>query len=502
MAVAKVCGIETEYGIHVAGADIDPVAASSLIVSAYKDSNWGTANFDLSSENPTSDARGVNLDDYLDSTIDSKMLNTVLANGARYYVDHAHPEYSSPECRSVRDAVVYDIAGEHILRKSMKNANARLPEGVEISLFKNNSDGKCNSYGCHENFLVSREIPFSQLATMITSHFVSRQIFCGSGKVGRESPSGLAVPHGYQISQRSDFFEEVIGLETTLKRPIVNTRDEPHCDSTKYRRLHVIVGDANMSQYSTFLKMGTTALVLSMIEDGYFPDSILIAHPVHAIKQISIDPLLNNTVSLSDGRRFTALDIQEALCERAINYVSSHDDIGLHHDEAQIIVDEWFTLLDTLRKNPESLHLKVDWIAKKKLVDGYQSRHHLASGDQRLKAIDLMYHALDEQKCLAKKLPLIEIVKHDEVLSASRIPPLDTRAYFRGSVVDKWPDQIVNANWDSIIFDPGKGPLQKVEMNEPLRGTRESVGSIIEQSNTVSDLLARLGTTSDFTDIV
>ena len=268
MAIAKVCGIETEYGIHVTGLDLDPVTASSLIVSAYKDSNWGTTNFDLSSENPSSDARGVNLDDYLDPTIDSKMLNTVLGNGARYYVDHAHPEYSSPECRTIRDAVLYDVAGEHIVRESMNKANGRLPDGVDISLFKNNSDGKCNSYGCHENYLVSREIPFSQLAAMITSHFVSRQIFCGAGKVGRESPTGSTDPRGYQISQRSDFFEEVIGLETTMKRPIVNTRDEPHCDALKYRRLHVIAGDANMSQYATFLKLGTTALILSMIEDG------------------------------------------------------------------------------------------------------------------------------------------------------------------------------------------------------------------------------------------
>lgn len=502
MAITKVCGIETEYGIHVTGLGLDPVTASSLVVSAYKDSDWGTTNFDLSSENPSSDARGVNLDDYLDPTIDSKMLNTVLGNGARYYVDHAHPEYSSPECRTIRDAVLYDIAGENIVRESMNKANARLPDGVDISLFKNNSDGKCNSYGCHENYLVSREIPFTQLATMITSHFVSRQIFCGAGKVGRESPTGSTDPRGYQISQRSDFFEEVIGLETTMKRPIVNTRDEPHCDSLKYRRLHVIAGDANMSQYATFLKLGTTALVLSMIEDECFPENLYIAHPVHAIKQISLDPSLSTTVLLADGRRIDALDIQQILCAKASEYISSHESIGLNRHEAQSIIDEWSSTLDALRRNPDSLVTKIDWIAKKKLVEGFQSRHKIDSGDPKLKAIDLMYHAIDEHKCLANKMSLLKLVSLEESRAATHIPPRDTRAYFRGAVVTKWPDHIVNANWDSIVIDADDGPLRKVEMNEPLRGTQELVGPIIEQSSTVGELLVRLGNNSDSTGTV
>lgn len=497
MAIEKVCGIETEYGIHVTGLDIDPVTASSLIVSAYQDSNWGSTNFDLSSENPSLDARGVNLDDYLDPTIDSKMLNTVLGNGARYYVDHAHPEYSSPECRNILDAVLYDVAGEHIARTSARKANLRLPEKVEISLYKNNSDGKCNSYGCHENYLVSRNIPFSQLASMITSHFVTRQVFCGAGKVGKESPSGSTDPHGYQISQRSDFFEEAIGLETTMKRPIVNTRDEPHCDAQKYRRLHVIVGDANMSQYATFLKLGTTALILSMIEDGFFLDNVFVAHPVHAIKQISLDPTLSATILLADGRRMRALDIQQMLCEQASAYISSHEQIGLTHPEALSIVDEWSSSLDGLRNKPESLHSKIDWIAKKRLVDGFQDRHNLDSDDPKLKAIDLMYHALDENKCLANKMSLLELVSSEESISATCQPPIDTRAFFRGSVVDKWPDHIVNANWDSVVFDVDNGPLQKVEMKEPLRGTKALVGALIEQSSSVGELIAGLGSESD-----
>jgi len=210
VATPKVCGIETEYGILLSGAEVDPITASSLIVSAYKDSSWAFASFDASHESPSRDARGVNLDDYLDPVIDSKMINTVLSNGARYYVDHAHPEYSSPECATIRDAVLFDVAGEFILRESMNKANERLPQGVRIDLYKNNSDGKGNSYGCHENYLIDRQLPFAKLAAFITTHFVTRQIFCGSGKVGHETPTGVVDQSGFQISQRADFFEELI----------------------------------------------------------------------------------------------------------------------------------------------------------------------------------------------------------------------------------------------------------------------------------------------------
>ena len=207
-------------------------------------------------------------------------MNTVLTNGARYYVDHAHPECSTPECRTPSEAVRYDRAAEEIMRASMERAKALLAPDGEIVVYKNNSDGKGNSYGCHENYLVDRGVPFGQLVTQITPHFVTRQVFAGAGKVGCESPGSTPGDVAYQLSQRADFFEEEVGLETTLKRPIVNTRDEPHCDATKYRRLHVIVGDANMSEMATFLKVGTTAIVLAMIEDGAVGDELVLAHPV------------------------------------------------------------------------------------------------------------------------------------------------------------------------------------------------------------------------------
>ena len=493
MAIVKVSGIETEYGILLSGAEVDPITASSLIVSAYKDSSWAFASFDASHESPSRDARGVNLDDYLDPVIDSKMINTVLSNGARYYVDHAHPEYSSPECATIRDAVLFDVAGEFILRESMNKANERLPQGVRIDLYKNNSDGKGNSYGCHENYLIDRQLPFAKLAAFITTHFVTRQVFCGSGKVGHETPTGVVDQSGFQISQRADFFEELVGLETTMKRPIVNTRDEPHCDAQKYRRLHVIVGDANMSQFATYLKLGTTALVLSMVEDGMFPQHLLIAHPVHAIKQISRDISMTEQVLMADGSRMTALAIQGELCAAARAYVEKSAYCGISHDEAQQILLDWEQTLHLLVAQPSSLVKKIDWIAKLQLVNGTRKRHSLPDSDSRLKAIDLMYHSLNQEVCLATKLSLHELFDHKSIAQAAQQPPDTTRAFFRGRVVDKWFKHIVNANWDSIVFDVANRPLQKVYMNEPLKGTRELTETIINSSTTVEELLALLG---------
>ena len=493
MATPKVCGIETEYGILLSGAEVDPITASSLIVSAYKDSSWAFASFDASHESPSRDVRGVNLDDYLDPVIDSKMINTVLSNGARYYVDHAHPEYSSPECATIRDAVLFDVAGEFILRESMNKANERLPEGVRIDLYKNNSDGKGNSYGCHENYLIDRQLPFAKLAAFITTHFVTRQVFCGSGKVGHETPTGVVDQSGFQISQRADFFEELVGLETTMKRPIVNTRDEPHCDPQKYRRLHVIVGDANMSQFATYLKLGSTALVLSMIEDGMFPQHLLIAHPVHAIKQVSRDATMSEQLLMADGSRMTALAIQIELCAAVRAYVETSEYCGLTRDEAHDVLLNWEQTLHDLATQPHALAKKIDWIAKMQLVDGTKKRHSLSDSDSRLKAIDLMYHSLDPKVCLATKLNLLHMFDDETIAAAAQQPPDSTRAFFRGRVVDKWFDHIVNANWDSIVFDVANRPLQKVYMNEPLKGTRELTESIINSSTSIEELLALLG---------
>lgn len=500
MAIAKVCGIETEYGILVRSRDrsfdSNPVAASSVLINAYvsavQSGGERRVGWDFEDETPANDARGFSYDDAMAPEVETYLVNAVLTNGARYYVDHAHPEISTPECANALEALVFDRAAEEIVRQSMTMAGGLIPEGTELLLYKNNSDGKGNSYGCHENFLVAREVPFGRLVSQITPHFVSRQVFAGAGKVGTEFPgiSSLEVP--FQLSQRADFFEEEVGLETTLKRPIVNTRDEPHCDPQKYRRLHVIVGDANMSEVATFLKLGTTSIVLSMIEDDVIGDDLALAHPVVAIRQISHDPTLTRTVLMRDGSRRTALDIQFALHSRAVEYARTH---GLESVGAEVgarVIEMWGDVLHRLSTDIESAAPYVDWVAKKRLVDGYASRHGLAAGDPRLRAIDLQYHDMRIERCLASRVGLETIVNADDVARAVSNPPDSTRAYFRGRCLQKFRADVVAANWDSMVFDVGQGPLKRIPMMEPLRGTREIVGSLLDECATATELIERL----------
>ena len=452
--------------------------------------------WDYIDEHPGNDARGYSLDDYLFPEIETQLVNTVLTNGARYYVDHAHPEVSTPECRNALEAVLFDRAGEEIVRRSMQVANEGLPPESEIVLYKNNSDGKGNSYGCHENYLVSRQTPFTQIAQQITTHFVSRQIFCGAGKVGAEH-RGLtgknSNPNLFQISQRADFFEEEIGLETTLKRPIVNTRDEPHCDPLKYRRLHVIAGDANMSEVATFLKVGTTSIVLAMIEDDAFPAHLVIKDPVHAVRQVSHDPTLMAFIEMVDGRRLTAVQIQIEIIEAATNYAIR---FGLDSVDEQIgndVLQRWRKVVSSLQSDPLTVANIVDWVAKKRIVEGFARRHGLQATDPRLKAIDLQYHDMRVEKCLALRAGLDVMCLPQDVMWSMVHPPSSTRAYFRGTVLQRWPSDVVAANWDSVVFDIPNQGLKRIPMPEPLRGTRELVGDLLKSSQNPVDLIAKLG---------
>jgi len=499
LAIVKVSGIETEYGILVRGTESNPVLASSLLINAYVEANSPEAHHDVPSwnfddERPDVDARGFSLESAMPPAVEMHLVNAVLTNGARYYVDHAHPEISTPECASAWESLIYDCAGEEIIRQSMAAVNRTLPNGVEMLLYKNNSDGKGNSYGCHENFLVAREVPFGRIVSQITPHFVTRQVFAGAGKVGSEMLGVSADQVPFQLSQRADFFEEEVGLETTLKRPIVNTRDEPHCDPQKYRRLHVIVGDANMSQVATFLKVGTTSLILSLIEDDVLGSDLTLAHPVSAIRQVSYDPTLQQTLLMANGSRMTAMDIQWALLDKSVNYVNSvgYESVG-GEVIGQRIINLWEEVLTGLERDPDSVADMVDWIAKKRIVDGMQSRHGLSNGDSRLRAIDLQYHDMRADKCLASRAGLRTLVEASQVERAIRHAPDTTRAYFRGQCLERWPDQVVSANWDCLVLDVGRGPLRRVPMMEPLRGTKDLVGQICSESDTLLELLDRLG---------
>src|SRR5881396_3180538 len=311
MAIAKVCGIETEYGIVLRGAaESNPIMASSLLINAYVNQQNRKVEWDFEDESPGRDARGFAREGAMAPEVETHLVNAVLTNGARYYVDHAHPEFSTPECADARECVRYDKAGERILARSMQAALQVLPTGHDIVVYKNNSDRKGNSYGTHENYLMDRAVPFARIVQHVMPHFVTRQVFCGAGKVGSEAPSQTAETVPYQLSQRADFFEEEVGLETTLKRPIVNTRDEPHADAQKYRRLHVIVGDANLAEISTFLKVGTTALVLAMVEDDFLPREFTLAKPVYSMRQVSYDLSCRRPLELTDGTTASAVEIQ------------------------------------------------------------------------------------------------------------------------------------------------------------------------------------------------
>jgi Pup amidohydrolase len=492
VAIPKVIGTETEYGIAAAGhPDFNPVLSSSLLISSFAGA-LRKIRWDYEDESPLRDARGFEPVPAREvSDEDLGLANVILPNGARYYVDHAHPEYSTPECLSARDLVVHDKAGERILERSLDEVALQMPAGPKLSIYKNNSDGKGNSYGTHENYLMDRATPFGDIVRDLTPFFVTRQIFTGAGKVGLEAQWDDRGRHAYQLSQRADFFETEVGLETTLKRPIINTRDEPHADPERYRRLHVIVGDANLCEVAQFLKLGTTSIVLKMIEDAFLPDLSLV-NPVSAIHEVSRDTTLSVAIELSDGRTLTAVQLQWEYFEFARKYVDREDD----SQENREVLERWEAVLNALETEPFSLTRELDWVAKLRVLEGYRQRDGLDWGDSKLRAIDLQYHDVRRDKGLYHRLARagkVERLTTDaEVERAIMAPPEDTRAYFRGRCIGKFPDAIAAASWDSLIMDIGHDALQRIPMREPLRGTRAHVEELIDACDDAAALVEKL----------
>ncbi len=499
MAIVKVLGLETEYGIIIRGsADPNPIAASSALINAYVAELSRRVRWDFEDESPGRDARGFVREGSMPPEVETHLVNAVLTNGARYYVDHAHPEYSTPECADVSDIVLYDRAGEVILARSIEAANRSLPPGQSLVVLKNNSDGKGNSYGTHENYLMDRSVPFSRIVQHVMPHFVSRQIFTGAGKVGTEASSTGGIDVDFQLTQRADFFEEEVGLETTLKRPIVNTRDEPHCNAQKYRRLHVIVGDANMSEIATFLKVGTTALVLAMIEDDWFAKAgdrdFTMVSPVQSMRRVSYDRGLREPIRLADGRSMTALEMQWEHLDLARKY---GEDVGLDAvGGAEIgteILSRWEQVLAGLESDPMTLADQLDWVAKFRMIDGYRRRHDLSWNDPKLSAMDLQYHDIRPERSLFARAGMQRMHDPEAVTRAVTEPPETTRAYFRGRCLQRWAPSIAAANWDSLVFDLGVDPLRRVPMLEPLRGTKAHVDELLNSVSSPAELLERLG---------
>ncbi len=490
MATPKYVGVETEFGIQVTGpSEVNPVLASSMVVGAYQASDRsGKVRWDHTDEHPLRDARGYEEPDAHEPPTDDELglANTVLTNGARFYVDHAHPEYSSPECSNARDLVVWDKAGERILADAAERARRTLPPGSRVLVHKNNTDGKGAAYGTHENYLVPRSVPFHRLIAELTPFFVSRVFYTGAGRIGNEF--GLAdVP--FQLTQRADFFEVEVGLETTLKRPIINTRDEPHADPERYRRLHVINGDANLCEVATYLKVGTALLVLDLIEDEALPPTPSLERPVQAFHTASHDLTARRPLRLADGTTATPISLQWHYLEAAKRYWKDREPDEVTTD----VLTRWEAVLTTAEGDPRDLAGQVDWATKLKLMDQYAARHGLEAGDPRLQVIDLQYHDVREDKGLYNRLAargeVERLVTEAEVQRAMTQPPEDTRAYFRGRCLERFRDQVVAAGWDSLIFDTGRESLQRVPMMEPGRGTKAHVGELLDRVADAAELL-------------
>ena len=380
--------------------------------------------WDFEDESPGNDARGAAPAGANPPDVETHLVNAVLTNGARFYVDHAHPEISTPECADARAALVFDRAAEVIVQRAMAAADAVLPDGQEIVVHKNNSDGKGNSYGCHENYLMDRAVPFGRIVTAATTHFVTRQVFTGSGKVGTEAPGTSRSEVPYQLSQRADFFEAEVGLETTLKRPIVNTRDEPHADAQRYRRLHVIAGDANLAEVATFLKVGTTAIVLAMVEDDALDRSLAIRNPVAAVRAVSHDPSLACTVETEDGVTMTALEVQFELLDRAKKWAEDRGVEAVGTEVGAEVLRRWEQVLTGLEADPASVAGQVDWVAKRRLIDGWVERHGTDWDDPRVAGLALQYHDLRPSRALAPRAGLERLTTDAEVERAVTEPPV------------------------------------------------------------------------------
>jgi proteasome accessory factor PafA2 len=464
----RVFGLETEYGITLTGAEtVDVVAESIELVRRYTD-HGALMKWDYDLEDPHLDARGFRARELLQDTDESAYYeidkrrplsfeeiksDLVLSNGARFYNDHAHPEYSTPECTTLQQIVAQDKAGERILEECARRRNQKLSPGYEVRLYKNNTDFAGHSYGCHDNYLMIRDIPWDRIVAGILPFLVTRQIFAGAGKMGIEGESSQGDPGIYQISQRADFFSVVVSIDTMNRRPLINTRDEPHVDASRYRRFHVILGDSNMSEWATAMKIGTTAVVLDLIERGEAPQ-LEIAQPVDANKSISRDQTYDWIIELKDGRKISAVDVQRIYLHAARKLWRDPPD----HEHAWIL-SEWENVLNDLERDPMSTRDRVDWSAKKFLLDALQQDEKLSWSDPWLQSIDLEYHNLDLDRGLyyelLRKGLMRRITTEDEIKVAIFNPPETTRAFFRGRAVARFNDQISSIQWDEIVFSNG-----------------------------------------------
>lgn len=405
--------------------------------------------------------------------------NVFLENGARLYLDvGSHPEYATPECDSIFDLVVHDKAGERILESLVRSAEQRLrEEGIrgDVYLFKNNTDSAGNSYGCHENYLVGREGDFSKFTDVLIPFLVTRQIYAGAGKVMQTARGAM-----YSISQRAEHIWEGVSSATTRSRPIINTRDEPHADAERFRRLHVIVGDSNMSEYTTFLKVGTVAILLRMLEEdsGSWRDMTL-ENPIRAIREISHDPTCRRTVRLSDGREMSATNIQAYYLERALKFAKKNK-LGPLEQKA---LDMWEHVMTHIESDPLKLETEIDWVMKYHLIERYRERHDLALASPRVALIDLAYHDISQSSSLfylLQRRGMAERVVDDESIEiATDTPPSTTRARLRGAFIKRAKERKRDYTVDWVHLKLNDQAQRTVLCKDPFKSRDERVERLI-----------------------
>jgi len=405
--------------------------------------------------------------------------NVFLENGARLYLDvGSHPEYATPECDTIVDLVAHDKAGERILDHLVTGAEARLrEEGIRgvIYLFKNNTDSAGNSYGCHENYLTSRRDDFAHYTEVLIPFLVSRQIYSGAGKVLQTARGAV-----YCLSQRAEHIWEGVSSATTRSRPIINTRDEPHADAERFRRLHVIVGDSNMSEYATYLKVGATSILLRMLEDpGTVLRDLTLENPIRAIREISHDLTCRRKVRLANGREVSALDIQSEYLTRALRYRDTH---GLSPQEDRAL-DMWEHCLKGLESDPLTLGRECDWVAKHELIEAYRARHSLPLGHPKVALLDLQYHDVNRSRGLYYRMEARDRV--DRVTDESAIseamsrPPQTTRARLRGEFIRRAKERRRDFTVDWVHLKLNDQAQRTVLLKDPFRSHDERVEKLI-----------------------
>ena len=404
--------------------------------------------------------------------------NVFLENGARLYLDvGSHPEYATPECDNLYDLVAHDKAGERVLEGLQRSAEERLEEeGIrgEIFLFKNNTDSAGNSYGCHENFLIGRHGDFQKMVETLIPFLVTRQIFCGAGKLLQTARGTV-----FCISQRAEHIWEGVSSATTRSRPIINTRDEPHADAERYRRLHVIAGDSNMSEYATYVKVGTTAALLEMLEANVVFRDLTLDNPIRAIREISHDPTCRRKVRLANGRELSALDVQWEYLDRAMRYGRNP---GFSPAVAKA-VEMWEHLLTGLEKDPLSLSREVDWVTKYQLIERYKARHSLALSDARLAMLDLAFHDVTPERglyYLMSRRGLVDRVVTDAAIAQAVVePPQTTRARLRGEFIQAAKAKKRDFTVDWVHLKLNDQAQRTVLCKDPFKAVDERVERLI-----------------------